>query len=306
MKLQLIQFYFFAALLLVTGCKNDVKEETVINELEEHVPDVSNEQKEQDLNISILMDLSDRISPEKYPNEAMEYYQRDVAYIESVASALNTHLRNKRVRAMNDRIQLYFDPEPNNNDINNLSKQLKFHVTRSVASMELLDKIQASYRSKPREIYELAIKDNEYVGSDTWRFFKNKVDDYCLEEGFRNILVVLTDGYIYHRNTLLSEDGKTSFLTPQKIRNLGLNTSKWKEHYKEKGYGFIPINKDLSNLEVLVLGINPSEKNPYELDVIQQYWSDWLESMGIEKYDIKEAALPSDMEEVIHEFILNK
>jgi len=82
----------------------------------------------ENLNISILLDLSDRISPKKYPNKSMEFYLRDVGYINSVAEAFTNHVRAKKVRKVNDKMQLFFDPAPLNPEINALSKELKISV----------------------------------------------------------------------------------------------------------------------------------------------------------------------------------
>lgn len=67
--------------------------------------------------------------------------------------------------------------------------------------------------------------------------------------------------------------------------------------------GFIPTNKDLSNLEILVLGINPNPRNPYEEDVINAYWSNWFETMRVKRYEIRNADIPSNMDKVIKDFI---
>jgi hypothetical protein len=261
---------------------------------------------DQNLNISFLLDLSDRIDPKKYPNESMEYYLRDVAYIKSVSEAFIYHLRKKKVRQMNDRLQVFFDPEPQNQNINNISNHLRYNVSRENASLELLDKIKNVYSSKPLEIYDLAIKDNAYVGSDTWGFFKTKIKDFCIEENYRNILIILTDGYIYHKNNKRKEGNLTTYLTPQDIRKFKLNNKDWEERFVEKKYGFIPATNNLENLEILVLGINPDPKNSYEEDVIMKYWSNWFNTMKVNRYQIKTAGLPSNMDKIIREFIIDE
>ncbi|KGL62930.1 hypothetical protein PHEL85_2726 [Polaribacter sp. Hel1_85] len=199
---------------------------------------------------------------------------------------------------------MYFDPAPLNENINRISSQLKYHISRDNVNLELLDEIKEVYSFRPKEIYELAIEDNLYIGSDTWRFFKNKVKDYCIEENYRNILVILTDGYIYHRNTKIIEDNQTSYLTPQDIRKFKLTSRNWKERIEKENYGFIPAVENLNNLEVLVLGINPDKKNAYEQDVIVKYWNDWFKVMKVNKYEIKNAGLPSNMDKIIKDFIL--
>jgi len=252
----------FLVCLLTFSCADEKKE--VDTQEAEKTATIQNGNSDSNLNISFLLDLSDRIDPKKYPNQSMEFYLRDVAYIKSVSEAFDAHLRGKKVRQMNDRMQVFFDPEPRNQNINSISEQLKYSIKRENASLELLDEIKQTYAVKPLEIYDLAIADNNYVGSNTWKFFKTKVKDFCIEESYRNILVILTDGYIYHENSKIKEGNKTTYLTPQIIRSSGLNGNRWEDKMIEKEFGFIPAIKGLDNLEVLVLGINPDPKNPYE------------------------------------------
>ena len=259
------------------------------------------------LNISILLDLSDRIDTVKYSNPSMEFYKRDVGYLKSVAEVFSNSISYKKSRNLDDKIQLYFDPEPINTQINDLSKELKFHISRDNGTKEYINKISDTYASIGLKIYEQALKDDNYVGSDTWGFLKNKVQDYCIDENYRNILVIITDGYIYYENNTINEGNLSSYITPKKIRNKNLNTSNWKQLIESNKHGFIPIDQDLSNLEVLVLGVNPSKTNNYDYDVLNKYWSDWLFAMGVneENFEFKMADLPSNMDNIINKFISN-
>ena len=301
------RFYNLSFLLvfaILSSCKKDTKDDSI--DIEESKIETMSHKSSDNLNISFLLDLSDRISPYEHPNSAMEYYQRDVAYIKSVSEAFDTHLRAKRAKAINDKIQLYFDPEPSNQNINTISSNLKYNINGNKnATLSILDEIKNNYATSPKAIYDLAIADNKYDGSDTWRFFKSKVNDYCIEENYRNILVVLTDGYIYHKNTKIKEDNLTTYLTPSFIREVKLNNKNWEAKINDQQFGFIPAAHDLSNLEILVLGINPDNKNPYEEDLIKKYWSDWFDAMKVGRYQIKTSALPSNMDKIIKDFILN-
>jgi len=261
--------------------------------------------RSRNLNISVLLDLSDRIDPAKYPNPSMPYHLRDVGYINSVAEAFSDHIKSKKIKQMNDRMQLFFDPAPLNPDINTISKQLRVSLDKDNVSKELIADVEVKYKKLPSELYQLAIKDKHYIGSDTWKFFKNKIDD-CTEEGYRNVLVILTDGYIFYQNSLMTEANQTSFLTPEAIRKNGLTTSDWSAKMTQGHHGFIKASEDLSNLEILVLGINPDIKNPYEEDVIKAYWTKWFEAMKVRRYEIRSAELPSDMDKVIKDFINGK
>ncbi|MCD0464923.1 hypothetical protein [Flavobacterium sp. ENC] len=255
-------------------------------------------------NISILLDLSDRISLQKNPNPTMEYYQRDLGYIKSVSEAFTQHLKSKRIRQINDKMQLFFNPEPKDPEINSISQKLKIVIDKNNASKDLLNSIDSNYAAQTSKIYESALKDNNFVGSDIWSFFDTKVKDQCIETGDRNILVILTDGYMYFDSTIMKEANRTTFITPDFIRKNGLNTKDWEQKFQKEDYGFIKAGDDLSNLEVLVLGINPGKTNPYEEKVIKAYWTKWFSEMKVKHFEIKSAGLPSDMEKIIRDFIV--
>jgi hypothetical protein len=257
-------------------------------------------------NISILLDLSDRISLKKNPNPTMEYYQRDLGYIKSVSEAFTDHLKSKRIRQIDDKMQLFFNPEPQDPEINSISNNLKISIDKNNASRELLSSINANYASKTSKIYDSALKDDNYVGSDIWNFFDEKVNDQCIEKGYRNILVILTDGYMFYDATIIKEGNRTTFITSKLIQQNGLNTKDWQKKMQDQDFGFKTAEGDFSNLEVLVLGINPNRNNPYEEKVIKAYWIKWFTEMKIKHFEIKNADLPSNTEKIIKDFILKK
>lgn len=285
-------------LILFFSCKEEPK-----NEEKEAV---TKNPVTENYNISILLDLSDRISVKKNPNPTMEYYNRDLGYIKSVSEAFTQHLKSKRIRQINDKMQLFFNPEPLDPEINSISENLQIAIDKNNVSKDFLNSINANYASKTSKIYESTIKDDNYIGSDIWNFFDTKVKDQCVEDKYRNILIVLTDGYIFHENSITTEGNRTSYITPKLIQKNGLNTSDWKKKFDEQDFGFIKTDGDLSNLEVLVLGINPGKNNPYEEKVIKAYWNKWFTEMKIKHFEIKNADLPSNMEKIIQDFIQKK
>ncbi|MCL1676905.1 hypothetical protein [Elizabethkingia meningoseptica] len=260
---------------------------------------------DKNLNVSFLLDLSDRIDPVKYPNASMPYYQRDLQYIKIVEKAFVDHIKQKKILQLNDQMQVFFDPEPQNPEMNKLSQQLKVKFDKN-SSKEQIGNVDKIFTEVPPLLYKSAIQGKKYEGADIWRFFKNKVKDYCIKDKHRNILVIITDGYLYHKDSKFTEGNKSSFLTPEFIRSKKLTTSGYKELISKNKMGFIPATEGLQNLEVLVLGINPSKNSPYEEDVINQYWSDWLTAMGVKKFHIKNADLPSNLDPVIKKIIQNK
>ncbi|MDX3914905.1 MAG: hypothetical protein QHC79_15290 [Pseudosphingobacterium sp.] len=291
----------FMSSVILTGCSSEKKTEGK----EEATKVEVKTNKKENLNISILLDLSDRIDPSKYANPSMEFYKRDLGYIESISLGFEKHVRSKPVKHINDQIQVYFEPEPLDAEINSLAKELKMSFTKDNTTKESIQQISPRFTAISQKIYELAIKDKVYIGSDIWSFFKNKVNDYCIKPDHRNILFILTDGYMFHKDSKFSEQNKTSYLTPELVKSLKLNTSKYKELIEENNYGFVKANDNLNELEVVVLSINPAKGNPFESDVITAYWMAWLDDMGVKKPTMKplSAALPSDLDPIIQKYI---
>lgn len=292
-------YYLLILTLLFVQCG---KKETTVESGKTNSDSISNNKN---LNVTILIDLSDRIDPEKYPNPSMEYYQRDLEYIKAIKTGFIDHIKSKKVMQLADQMQIFFNPEPSDHAINDFSKQLKVSFNKNT-SKENINLVDEKYSSLPAKIYQSAIQDKKYVGSDIWGFFKNKVKDYCIKDKNRNVLFILTDGYMFHKDSKFTENGKTSYLIPELVKSLKLNTSDFKTKIDDKALGFIKANDNLNNLEVIVIGINPEKGNPFEADVIKTYWENWLKEMDVKKYQIKDADLPSNLEPLIRNTILNR
>lgn len=256
------------------------------------------QQAKHNLNISFLLDLSDRIDPKKNPG----IYQRDLQYINSVQKAFINHVRGKKMLLLKDQMQVFFNPLPNIPNINQLSEQLKVDFNPKTSKKDFLN-IDKVYTNNPAKIYQSAIKDHNYVGSDIWRFFKSNVQLYCIKPEHRNILVILTDGYIYHKASIMQIGGKSSYITPEFLRSKKLNAAGYQSIMKKNNLGFIAFPYNLKELEIIVLGINPSVNNPYEEDVIKQYWTDWFKAMKVKKFDLLTNDLPAALDPVIQQII---
>jgi len=258
----------------------------------------SKAQPKQNLNISFLLDLSDRIDPKKNPG----IYQRDLQYIKSAQKAFLNHVRGKKMLLLKDQMQVFFNPLPNIPNINQLSQQLKVDFNPKTSKKDFVD-IDKFYTDNPAKIYQRAIKDGNYIGSDIWRFFKNNVREYCIKPDHRNILVILTDGYMYHKDSKIDVGGKSSYITPQFLSIKKLTTADYQSIMKKNNLGFIAFPYNLKELEIMVLGINSSVKNPYEEDVIKQYWADWFKAMKVKKFELRITDLPSSLDPIIENFI---
>nr|WP_276901848.1 hypothetical protein [Pedobacter kyonggii] len=255
----------------------------------------------QNLNISFLLDLSDRIAPKKNP----DFFQRDLGYIKSIETAFVNHVKGKKIMLLNDQMQVFFDPIPKIPNIDQLSQQLKVSFNPKTNKKDILS-VDNIYTQTSSKIYLHTIKDNHYVGSDIWKFFKNNVQNYCIKDKQRNILVILTDGYMYHQNSKFLDKGKSAYITPAFIQSKKLTSSDYRAIMKKNNLGFISFPYNLKDLEIIVLGINPSKQNPYEEDVIKQYWADWFTAMNVKKFHLITTDLSANLAPVLQKIISGK
>jgi hypothetical protein len=254
------------------------------------------------LNISFLLDLSDRISPIQHPNATMPFYKRDVEYIKSIERAFMTHIKTKKIIKLNDQMQVFFDPAPADPAINAMSRSLKVKIDKNI-SKATLSAIDKTFAEVPQKIYLSAIKTKKYVGSDIYSFFQKKVRNYCIEPNHRNILVILTDGYMYHVNSKFFSGNMSSYITPAYIKSKKLTTINFEAEMNKNKIGFIPATSGLKDLEVIVIGINPANSNPFEDGVINKFWADWFKAMGIKNYYLNGTDLPADIDPILQKII---
>lgn len=282
----------------INTSSNIIKKEKLIPQIK--CPKYILDNKKNNLNISIFIDLSDRI---EYANQT----KKDSAYLSSISKAFINHVRQKKLIFLNDKIQLLFNPEPTDEIINQISRDLKISINKNINREKLSNTID-TYSRLPIKLHEIAKlnakKSKGYLGSDIWRFFKDHVTDYCIDECHRNILIILTDGYMYHKKTKMNDKNRSSYLTPKSLKNAHLNSINFKKKIKQMDLGFISATSNLNDLEVLVIGItDKNDENPYAQDIIKAYWEKWFLEMGILKFKIKSADIPSSIEKVIFNFI---
>jgi len=265
-------------------------------------------ESDRQLNVTLLLDLSDRIDPMVSP-ATPSHRDRDIEAAAAVADAFVAEMEAKGAFMAKGRIRTLFSPAPNDADVNAISQSL----ARDLRDMSPADKkgvhdnLQAEYREGLGRIYDAAIAEQNFVGADVWRFFADgdaanmAVDP---DPGVRNVLVILTDGYAYHANTVHREGNRTSYVTGPFLASEGLrDPTTWQERFEREDYGFLDPGVDLPGLEVLVLEVTPSEGHPGDFAVLKAYWSGLLEAMEVERYEILKTDLPTNTRPLIRTFL---
>ncbi|WP_025743180.1 hypothetical protein [Aquimarina pacifica] len=287
--------------ILFTSCKTDVLTSATIQNTELHYESqhFSLTKSNDSLNISILLDVSDRI------NKPYQI-QNDLAHIQTIAQIFEHHVLSKKTILLNDHLQLFFEPNPSPEIANKVASQLKVSVTRM--TIDSIKTISEKYTRLPPIAYKSAQQNPEtQKGADIWRFFKDKVYDYCIEKHHRNILIILTDGYLFHKDVNYRKGNRTTRINQKLLKAPILNRPNWKDEVEKNNMGILWEGQStLQNLEVLILGIDKhNTTNPHAEDIIKYYWEQWFREMGIQKFKIKSSDTPVHLEKVIYDFIHN-
>ena len=252
------------------------------------------------LNITILLDLSDRITKSNNPSNT----DRDIAIVKNVISKYKNDISQRRVVLMDGCLKVLFYPTPNDPSMASLANDLEISVsknTQNLAQIVTTSMLEDKFEKNLRSIYEKALKQNKWPGCDIWNFIKSKQNLYMKDAKYRNILVIVTDGYVYHQNAKFNSGKRYSYL-------LGSNIAPYRDpvNYDTKiqndDFGLISTKNDLSGLEVLVLEVNPEQGKPVDYDIIKLVLSNWFKEMGASKCEVYQTDLPSNTKVNIDKF----
>ncbi len=239
------------------------------------------------INLSIYLDLSDRIKPDG--TKALSQKDKDIAIVDYLANYIKERAVKQKILPSKDRIKIFFYPEPVDAKVALLSEKLELDLgtTPLKEKKPKLIAFTNEFKNSLEQIYSSTIATGSWPGSDIWGFFNKPIDNYCIRKGYRNILVVLTDGYIYHASNKRSEGNCHSFILPQTLKN---NAS-----------CLIVGRTGLNNLDVLMLELNPNP--PTDQQKMEQVITDWLNGMGVQKHYVGETDVPSNTKMIIEKFL---
>lgn len=284
------QLIFIASVaVLLIACNNEGNEQKGAN--------ASSTQGIKQLNISILLDLSDRISPKKGPDAT----KNDVENIKTITEFFKANMLSLGAYNAKGKIRVFFSPPPDSPDINAVVSKLNIDCSKldNKGRKVVYDSLTGVYEKKLYNIYantiSTKIADKDWVGADIWRFFKDDVSDYCIEKdaNYRNILVIFTDGYLYHPQSYFSDGNRYTYLTRSVLNKY--RKPSWKQLVNKDDFGIITERNDLQNLEVLVLGVKSElSVNKVDEDILRYLWGKWFDEMNISHHQEYPSDLPAN------------
>lgn len=263
-------------------------------------------------NVVFAPDLSNRLNPKLYPKAV-----NDTDIVKGVLQQIWPEiLRIKRDQDQLDHYSVDFINKglislyKVNSDLLNIdfqrfkkqSDRINYIMSRGVSQTlpRDIDKFKAEYRKLN---IKASLSNN---GADIWTYFKSGIDDRVvlpeLVTGkvihrFRNIMVLMTDGYIeagiYNQGFDLSaakvSDFRSAFLK-SKEDNMETFLA------RNKRFKINPAkNPFLNNLEVIVIEMydrslsktGAATKHPTDMEIMKVIWSDWMRSSGVKRFDLK-------------------
>lgn len=247
----------------------------------------------QPLNISIYLDLSDRlVRSDITPNQTY----RDTSIVNYFVDFFRSKTLGPAILKSENKMKVFFYPTPKDTEICTLASGLCVDIgeKNGVEKRKALDEMKATFQNNLSRIYDETINAQKWVGCDIWDFFSSKkVDNLCVKNGARNILVILTDGYIYAINNRIREGNAYSYILPQTLAVDGSSLIDRRQG-ELKGKG----------LEVLMLEVNPYQ--PSHRDKMVRVLEKWFADMGVEKFVVAETdANLTNTETIIKNFLEN-
>lgn len=262
---------------------------------------------EKQINLTILLDLSDRIDPVTNPDKP-EHFERDSALISYLTSYFLEQMAAKGTYMSKGKMRLIFHPSPQDPGINMAAKHLNIDLSKMDTKgkktvYETLDKTVGENISR---IYRTTISQGKWPGSDIWRFFKNDVKDVAVDKdtSYRNILVVFTDGYIYHDASKDKYGNRYAYILPSLFDTYKLRgNNSWEEKMDKDNFGLISKRADLEQLEVLLLEVTPSPKFKNDEDVIRKVVDKWFGEMKVKRWKVLNSDLPENTKQRVEGFL---
>lgn len=227
--------------------------------------------EEAPLNISIFLDLSDRLVRDLSPCQMY----RDTAIINFLVDYFKQKTLGPQILTSKNRMKVLFYPTPKNSEVSVLTQGLNVDIgsKQGIERRQAVDSMKAVFQRNLSQIYQETLDAQDWIGCDIWDFFSSKkVDVQCMRPDARNVLVILTDGYLYDANHKIKEGNAFSYLLPQ---TLAIENS-----------SLIVKRQGLENLEVLVLEVNPYHIN--QRDRLVSVLEDWFFGMGVKKFVVAE------------------
>jgi hypothetical protein len=146
------------------------------------------------------------------------------------------------------------------------------------------EKVGNQFQNNISELYSLA--NQQPLGADFPFYFDRSISKSLksdnIFEDYRNIVIIITDGYIESEQHSYTGD-------PGLLRSVCNSMQSGKsldDIFRSRNLQIPPLQTDLSNVEILVLEVNERKNGiKCDFDVLKKYWTDWFKKMKVKNAD---------------------
>jgi hypothetical protein len=243
------------------------------------------------IEVVVLVDLSDRLQPNKNPLQR----DRDTAIVRVITEEFAAVVRRNRYLFSRDRLRMVFvggeaPPMEPRVDVEAMN------ASRRVVVRELPNELS---RFRTEASAALFAPRRNYVGADFWSWFRYTGPRQLVGDPahLQRRIIILTDGYLEFSQSVPRESGTAMRMDLLRGRR------DWATIFPR--YRLAPVGYKFANTKVLILELAPRrpEVNTSEQAILERYWSDWFGAMGAPTAIATNAdALPA-IRDVIHRFL---
>lgn len=249
---------------------------------DENIPPVDSAQTKP-LNLSVFVDLSDRISKQ---TDKMDQSEKDQIIINNLAESFIQKQSTEGFQKSGDSFQVVFYPAPTGSQT--LAENLAINLKNIKGpKKKALLSFKNSYKDNLSALYKNALDEQDFFGSDIWGYFaKDKVSDLYRDDA-RNVIVILSDGYIYDEHNKLQEGKNYSYILARTLA--------------EKDSGLIPCEISTPDVEIYFVecNANPQTDYPKMKNILEK----WFKDMGVKSVDIQATDIPTNVSKHLNKSI---
>jgi len=283
--LYITAFFMFGSV----SCMSDVSEES--------------KRKQEYYNVTILLDLSDRITT----GNQME---RDIEIIQKVFNIFEERQKRMGYITSRDIFRVAVASQKGSEiDFFGLGKDLM--ISMRGMTKPKFDKLKAKFINGVKELYTQA-ENSPTTGSDIYSFFKDNLNGYIVKSTdkvkYYNKLFILTDGYLVFDKKIAANRPKGTYISLNSLKKLR-KVKDWEGSFNKHKLKLNSFPLDIHNLQIQMLEVNPEnpEDNVNEFDVLKKIWTIWFEDLGVyEASIVKRENHLGNIEAPIRKFLKKK
>ena len=246
-------------------------------------------------NYVVVLDLSDRII------QRLDQTEIDTTAIRAVFEKFVFSVQSKLTVKSYDKFSVRIIPQntsslPVSAFENSLSIDMgKFSVADKVKK---LDEFKANFPNQLKSLYQQAFlgnKNSDFAGVDIWQYFNEQINS-DLDAGFKNQVVILTDGYFDFEDKRHGFKDKQHSTTTSPLLSK-MTGNRWKRNADSLDLGFVPVQLKVP-ATWLVCGIQQKagSQDLLECEKLSYLWKKWLNASGAT--NVKEPIMNSSSKKV--------